>query len=213
MLALNIITQCHITTDITDPFKPVLRGRFYLGGIASRFGPGPLAELCDIQDQPSGDQADLQAQDVGPALAQTSIAAGAGIAPASASAQPPSSANASQQQQHQHASSTFQSGVTSITLNNGRSMPLLGGPQMLQLSLDGKRLYVTNSLFSAWDDQFYPKLREGGSFCLRLNVDVQKGGLDLDRSFGIDMSQEPGGPVRAHEMRFPGGDCTSDIWV
>jgi selenium-binding protein 1 len=24
---------------------------------------------------------------------------------------------------------------------------------------------------------------------------------------------EPGGPVRAHKMRFPGGDCTSDIWV
>ena len=30
---------------------------------------------------------------------------------------------------------------------------LLGGPQMLQLSLDGKRLYVTNSLFSPWDKQ------------------------------------------------------------
>lgn len=29
---------------------------------------------------------------------------------------------------------------------------------MLQLSLDGKRLYVTTSLFSAWDQQFYPDL-------------------------------------------------------
>ena len=28
-----------------------------------------------------------------------------------------------------------------------------GGPQMLQLSLDGQRLYVTNSLFSSWDNQ------------------------------------------------------------
>jgi selenium-binding protein 1 len=37
---------------------------------------------------------------------------------------------------------------------NGKK--LTAGPQMLQLSLDGKRLYVTNSLFSAWDDQFYP---------------------------------------------------------
>ena len=27
---------------------------------------------------------------------------------------------------------------------------LSAGPQMLQLSLDGKRLYVTNSLFSTW---------------------------------------------------------------
>jgi len=33
-----------------------------------------------------------------------------------------------------------------------------GGPQMIQLSLDGKRLYVTTSLFSSWDEQFYPEL-------------------------------------------------------
>ena len=33
-----------------------------------------------------------------------------------------------------------------------------GGPQMLQLSLDGKRLYVCNSLLSQWDQQFYPDL-------------------------------------------------------
>lgn len=30
---------------------------------------------------------------------------------------------------------------------------LEGGPQMLQLSLDGKRLYVSSSLFSPWDKQ------------------------------------------------------------
>ena len=36
---------------------------------------------------------------------------------------------------------------------------LNGGPQMLQLSLDGRRLYVTNSLYSTWDNQFYPGLR------------------------------------------------------
>ncbi len=29
---------------------------------------------------------------------------------------------------------------------------------MIQLSLDGKRLYVTNSLYSPWDKQFYPDL-------------------------------------------------------
>ncbi len=33
-----------------------------------------------------------------------------------------------------------------------------GGPQMIQLSLDGKRLYVTTSLFSSWDKQFYPNM-------------------------------------------------------
>lgn len=30
---------------------------------------------------------------------------------------------------------------------------LQGGPQMMQLSLDGKRLYVTSSLYSPWDKQ------------------------------------------------------------
>jgi len=34
---------------------------------------------------------------------------------------------------------------------------LFGSPQMLQLSLDGKRLYVTTSLFTPWDKQFYPE--------------------------------------------------------
>ena len=38
----------------------------------------------------------------------------------------------------------------------GRRVP--GGPQMLQLSLDGRRLYVTTSLFSGWDKQFYPDM-------------------------------------------------------
>ena len=37
-----------------------------------------------------------------------------------------------------------------------------GGPQMFQLSLDGKRLYVTTSLFSTWDNQFYPEIRTKG---------------------------------------------------
>ena len=35
---------------------------------------------------------------------------------------------------------------------------IIGAPQMIQLSLDGKRLYVTTSLFSAWDKQFYPDM-------------------------------------------------------
>ncbi|NXO63940.1 SBP1 oxidase, partial [Phainopepla nitens] len=33
-----------------------------------------------------------------------------------------------------------------------------GGPAALQLSLDGKRLYVSNSFYSTWDRQFYPSL-------------------------------------------------------
>ncbi|WP_412781567.1 selenium-binding protein SBP56-related protein, partial [Aeromonas diversa] len=44
--------------------------------------------------------------------------------------------------------------------------PLAGGPQMLQLSLDGERLYWTTSLFSSWDNQFFPEEKENGSVML-----------------------------------------------
>jgi selenium-binding protein 1 len=94
-----------------------------------------------------------------------------------------------------------------------RGRKLTGGPQMLQLSLDGKRLYVTNSLFSSWDNQFYPDIAKQGSYLLQLDCDTEKGGLKLNDSFFVDFGAEPDGPSRAHEMRFPGGDCTSDIWV
>src|SRR5207244_2620277 len=33
---------------------------------------------------------------------------------------------------------------------------LNGGPQMVEISRDGKRVYFTNSLYSPWDEQFYP---------------------------------------------------------
>ena len=88
-----------------------------------------------------------------------------------------------------------------------------GGPQMLQLSLDGKRLYVTNSLFSAWDNQFFPDFNKVGSYLLQVDCDVVNGGLSLNENFFVDFGKEPLGPSRAHEMRYPGGDCTSDIWI
>jgi selenium-binding protein 1 len=90
---------------------------------------------------------------------------------------------------------------------------LTGGPQMLQLSLDGKRLYVTNSLFSSWDNQFYPDLGKTGSYLLQIDCDTENGGLKINDNFYVDFGQEPQGPARAHEMRYPGGDCTSDIWI
>jgi methanethiol oxidase len=88
-----------------------------------------------------------------------------------------------------------------------------GGPQMLQLSLDGKRLYVTNSLFSTWDNQFYPDLAKTGSYLLQIDCNTETGGLSVNDRFYVDFGKEPNGPSRAHEMRYPGGDCTSDIWV
>lgn len=88
-----------------------------------------------------------------------------------------------------------------------------GGPQMLQLSLDGKRLYVTDSLFSSWDNQFYPDIAQRGSLMLQLDADTDRGGLKLNDRFLVDFGKEPEGPARAHEMRFPLGDSTSDVWA
>ena len=85
---------------------------------------------------------------------------------------------------------------------------LSGGPQMIQLSLDGRRLYVSNSLYSTWDNQFYPGLH---SWLLRVNCDPD-GGMELDPDFIVDLHERPGGPARAHEVRLQGGDCTTEIF-
>ena len=34
--------------------------------------------------------------------------------------------------------------------------PLNGGPQMVEISRDGTRVYFTNGLYTPWDEQFYP---------------------------------------------------------
>jgi methanethiol oxidase len=85
---------------------------------------------------------------------------------------------------------------------------LNGGPQMIQLSLDGRRLYVTNSLYSTWDNQFYPELR---SWLLKVDCNPD-GGMEIDRDFFVDLHERPGGPARAHEVRLEGGDCTTEIF-
>jgi len=92
-------------------------------------------------------------------------------------------------------------GVLQPVYMNGRKLE--GGPQMLQLSMDGRRLYVTNSLYSSWDNQFYPGLK---SWMLKIDCDPN-GGMKLDENFYVDF-----GTARAHEMHLPGGDCTTEIF-
>ena len=52
-----------------------------------------------------------------------------------------------------------------------------------------------------------------GSFLLQIDVDNVNGGLKLNENFGVNLGEEPDGPVLAHEVRYPGGDCSSDIWL
>lgn len=69
------------------------------------------------------------------------------------------------------------------------------GPQMIQLSLDGKCLYVTNSLFSPWDQQFYPELIEKGSHMLQIDCNTDKGGLEINPNFLVDLGDGLEGPT------------------
>lgn len=56
---------------------------------------------------------------------------------------------------------------------------LNGGPQMVEISRDGKRVYFTNSLYSPWDEQIYPDGLK--SWMVKLDVDP-KGGMKLDEN-------------------------------
>jgi selenium-binding protein 1 len=91
---------------------------------------------------------------------------------------------------------------------NDAGRDLNGGPNMIQLSYDGRRLYVTNSLYSTWDNQFYGELR---SWLTRIDCDPN-GGMELDHDFFVDFHDRPEGPARAHEVRLQGGDCTTEIF-
>ena len=85
------------------------------------------------------------------------------------------------------------------------SRPLNGGPQMVELSRDGRRLYFTNGLYSAVDEQFYPDGIEGWM----VKADVHpEGGIAFDRTFLVRC--DPG--MRAHQVRLQGGDCSSDSY-
>jgi methanethiol oxidase len=81
--------------------------------------------------------------------------------------------------------------------------PLNGGPQMVEVSRDGRRVYVTNSLYTPWDAQFYPDGIEG--WMVKLDVG-ENGGISMDPRFFVAM--EPG--LRPHQVRLEGGDASSD---
>lgn len=80
--------------------------------------------------------------------------------------------------------------------------PLLGGPQMVEISRDGRRVYVTNSLYSVVDDQFYPDRLSGWMAKIKAGTD---GGMFLDSDFFVDF-----GETRTHQVRLGGGDASTD---
>jgi methanethiol oxidase len=86
--------------------------------------------------------------------------------------------------------------------------PLGGGPQMVELSRDGKRVYVTNSIYAAWDDIFYPN--GVGAWMAKLDVDQDQGGLATDPRFFPNGDDFRG--LRVHQTRLQGGDASSDSY-
>ncbi|HLX25373.1 MAG TPA: selenium-binding family protein [Candidatus Cybelea sp.] len=82
---------------------------------------------------------------------------------------------------------------------------LAGGPQMVEISRDGRRVYFTNSLYRAWDDQFYP---DGvGSWMVKLDV-AENGAIGFDPKFFAEFDPA----YRVHQVRLQGGDASSDSY-
>lgn len=86
---------------------------------------------------------------------------------------------------------------------NGREFT--GGPQMVEISRDGRRVYFTNSLYSTWDDQFYPDANGMPGVQVMAHAG-DGGGLKLDPDFYVTF----GDGYRAHQVRLEGGDCSTD---
>ena len=83
--------------------------------------------------------------------------------------------------------------------------PVNGGPQMVEVSRDGQRVYLTNSLYRAWDSQFYPDGIRG--WMVKCDA-TAAAGLKLDPEFFVPF--EPG--YRPHQVRLQGGDSSSDTY-
>ena len=81
--------------------------------------------------------------------------------------------------------------------------PLNGAPQMVEVSRDGRRVYLTNSLYTPWDAQFYPDGITG--WMTKLDVGAA-GGIAFDPKFFVEFEQG----MRPHQTRLQGGDASSD---
>jgi methanethiol oxidase len=82
---------------------------------------------------------------------------------------------------------------------------LNGGPQMVEVSRDGRRIYFTNSLYGAVDSQFYPDGING--WMVKVDADPE-GGMRFDERFFLSWPEGQ----RPHQVRLQGGDASSDSY-
>ena len=76
---------------------------------------------------------------------------------------------------------------------------------MVEVSRDGTRIYFTNSLYTPWDEQFYPDGVRGWM----AKVNVPPGG---GHGAGQRSSSSSTGGMRPHQVRLEGGDASSDSY-
>ena len=96
-------------------------------------------------------------------------------------------------------------GIVARAPHPSRPEPLSGGPQMVEVSRDGKRVYFTNSLYGAIDPQFYPDGVKG--WMVKLDAEPDHG-IRFDRDFLINWADG----YRPHQVRLEGGDASSDSY-
>jgi selenium-binding protein 1 len=79
---------------------------------------------------------------------------------------------------------------------------------MVEVSRDGRRVYVTNSLYGVWDDIFYP---DGvGAWAAKLDADPRAGGMAVVGRFFPNGDDFRG--LRVHQTRLQAGDASSDSY-
>ena len=75
---------------------------------------------------------------------------------------------------------------------------------MVEISRDGRRVYLTNSLYTTWDQQFYPDGIKGWMVKIESNPE---GGMQFDPKFFLEFNG-----LRPHQVHLEGGDASSDSY-
>jgi methanethiol oxidase len=95
-------------------------------------------------------------------------------------------------------------GMVSRTAHPSKpGVPLNGGPQMVELSFDGRRVYLTNSLYAALDEQFYPDGIKG--WMAKIDIIGPMDQMRVDPRFLPEFNG-----MRPHQTHLEGGDASSD---
>jgi hypothetical protein len=87
-------------------------------------------------------------------------------------------------------------GIAARAAHPSQVRHLNGGPGLVTVSRDGRRIYLTNSLSPAWDEEIYPDGFQG--WMVKLDADPG-GGITFDPNFFVDF-----GDQRPQEVRLQG---------